>query len=411
MFKLCTLNLDACEIFRIEINQSVNGRSAAPHGIQQKICRDFLSVFAPSGALVAPQRDLKEIIVLASTDFFKGTEFHSWLQKECLEVKQNNRADTHSVEECLRYSIVVWLEPHHYYRCGKALLKGPFLEPEVQQAVRIFYCTSCGDLFLRVTPEIVRLFRLETWELDEPPTGRKWVYCLPKLGRGQLVEKHSRLPPDCGFATYGEMRAYWKNCYGYDLPLAESEHYYDVWFNGINNSFLYPDYCVMSSEPVSIQFRDEYTMTRLASEEFCNVFASTEHRICGEKAYMVAADPKLIKLSVLPTGSSSRRRKIASNVDLYQPREKETFPVDIPHVNGVNVKDEKSETYGKQNQVSAAPATKFGKIRKSFPLPIEKKRMSAAASTTAQNSQKLLFEMPGVTSKSTPSRKRRINVE
>lgn len=40
----------------------------------------------------------------------------------------------------------------------------------------------------------------------------------------------------------------------------------------------------MSSEPMPIQFRDGYTMTRRASEEFLSAFAAGKHMICGVEA-------------------------------------------------------------------------------------------------------------------------------
>ncbi|RCN30376.1 hypothetical protein ANCCAN_23848 [Ancylostoma caninum] len=113
------------------------------------------------------------------------------------------------------------------------------------------------------------------------------------------------------------MRAYWKNCYGYDLPSKEPAAYYDIWYNGINNSFLYPDFCVMSSEPMPIQFRDEYILTRRASEEFFSAFVSGKHMICGVEAQLATVDPKLISLSVRPLGSESRRRRISSSKPVH----------------------------------------------------------------------------------------------
>ncbi|EYB93488.1 hypothetical protein Y032_0181g841 [Ancylostoma ceylanicum] len=183
MYKLCTINLEECEVVQVEINQRVDGRSASPHGIQQKMCRDFLSIFSAYGALVAPQRDLKEIMIVARTEFLVGTQFRCWLHKECLKVKQSSRADSLSVEECLRYSIVVWLESHHYYRCGKGLLKGPFLGANDPRSLRILfavYCTSAGEIYLRISFEVVRLFPLEPWQVGDPTVEPRWVFCLPK---------------------------------------------------------------------------------------------------------------------------------------------------------------------------------------------------------------------------------------
>uniref|UniRef100_W6NBH9 Uncharacterized protein DKFZp781G0119-like n=1 Tax=Haemonchus contortus TaxID=6289 RepID=W6NBH9_HAECO len=300
MYKLCSVDLENCRVLHLEINQRVDGRSASPHGVQQKMCRDFLHEFASSGTLISPQRSLKEIMVVGRDDFVSNsaTKFQQWLRKQSVTVKSINRADSVSLEDCLRYSLVVWVESHQYYRCGKALLKGPFLEGNPYNLTRIWFvvhCTSSGEVFLRISPETVRLFPLESKHIRDSATEPRWVYCLPKLGRGQLVGRYRNIPEDSAFANYAQMRAYWKNCHGYDLPLTEPKNYYNVCFNGIRSSFLYPDFCVLSSEPQPIGFLEEQKTALVAVEEFSRSFFSEEHFICGERCKFIPSKSEFVR--------------------------------------------------------------------------------------------------------------------
>ncbi|RCN30336.1 hypothetical protein ANCCAN_23893 [Ancylostoma caninum] len=217
-----------------------------------------------------------------------------------------------------------------------------------------------------------------------------------RLGRGQLVGKHSCLPPDCGFATYGEMRAYWKNCYGYDLPSKEPAAYYDIWYNGINNSFLYPDFCVMSSEPMPIQFRDEYILTRRASEEFFSAFVSGKHMICGVAAQLATVDPKLISLSVRPLGSESQRRRISSLKPALSHPHGKSFLMDL-----ITSTDDPSST-GKFEEEPKAHLRSIGPTVGSSLLPEATPSLSTGTPSfamiprTTKTPQKLLSSMSRV---------------
>ncbi|WKX91178.1 hypothetical protein Q1695_009761 [Nippostrongylus brasiliensis] len=315
MYKLCTINLDECRVAYLEINQNVDGRSSSPHGIQYKMCRDFFSEFSGSGTLVCPLRQLNQLMVVGRADFIPyAPTFQYWTRKQHVSVKTVDRADSLSVAECVRYGIIVWLESHQYYRCGKALIKGPFLSSSAVRAVMIYFdvhCTSLGEIYLRVSPQTVYLSPLEPWQVESTPP--RWVFCLPKLGRGQLVGKHTDLPADSGFDSYAQMRAYWKNCYGYDLPLAAPSMFYDVWFNGIRSSFLYPDFCVLSSEPQPIRFRDECGEVQRSLEQFSEALTSGKHTICGELCNFYPADPSAVGIPVF--SECSRRKAIPKTRD------------------------------------------------------------------------------------------------
>uniref|UniRef100_A0A0K0DHE7 DUF4708 domain-containing protein n=1 Tax=Angiostrongylus cantonensis TaxID=6313 RepID=A0A0K0DHE7_ANGCA len=303
MYQLCSIDLESCSVLHLEINQEIDDRSTSPHGVQQKMCRDFLSAFSTYGILVAPQRSLKEIMIVGRSDCFSNetVDFQGWLTKEFVTIKASNQADCLSVEKCLRFSIFVWLESHQYYRCGSDLIKGPFLGVTSSTLTRIVltvHCTSVGEVLLRVSPETVRLYPLTAGLLGNRSEQHRWVFCLPKLSRGQVVTRYRRLPSDSAFANYLEMRAYWKNCHGYDLPLEEPETYYDVLFKGLRSPFLYPDFCVLSSEPEVLHFREEYATTVAAINEVLQAFASKKHHICMQEAR-----------ALLPKGFTSATRK------------------------------------------------------------------------------------------------------
>ncbi|KAJ1347284.1 hypothetical protein KIN20_002310 [Parelaphostrongylus tenuis] len=304
MYKLCPIDLDSCKVAHLEINQEIDDRSTSPYGVQQKLCRDFLSTFSRYGILVAPQRSLKEIMAVGRSDCFSDAtiNFEAWLTKQAVTIKAINRADCLSVEECVRFAIVVWLESHRYYRCGSDLIKGPFLGAAASskhtKIVFTVHCTSVGEVIIRVSSETVRLLPLTT-AASQLLRGRsteehRWVFCLPRLGRGQLVAQYRRIPDDSAFANYSEMRAYWKNCHGYDLPLEEPETYYDVLFRGFRSAFLYPDFCVLSSEPVPVHFREDYVTSAAAIDDFLLVFASRKHFICMEEVKLSMVDPNVI---------------------------------------------------------------------------------------------------------------------
>ncbi|VDL78618.1 unnamed protein product [Nippostrongylus brasiliensis] len=84
--------------------------------------------------------------------------------------------------------------------------------------------------------------------------------------------------------------------------------FYDVWFNGIRSSFLYPDFCVLSSEPQPIRFRDECGEVQRSLEQFSEALTSGKHTICGELCNFYPADPSAVGIPVF--SECSRRKAI-----------------------------------------------------------------------------------------------------
>lgn len=294
MYKLCSIDMEECRLLHLEINQRGDGRAASLHAVQLRICRSLLSTFASAGILVAPRSDVKGVIVVAGGDVAlpSSSTFKNWLLEHSVKVEAVGRVDSRSVVECLQYTLPVFLESQQYYRIGNALIKGPFLGTSTHSYTIIefaAYCNSAGELFLRVSSEIVSLTPLQHWR---PPDWAKThrVLCLPRLGRGRLLATYRSMPPHSAFSNYAEMRAYWKNCHGYDLPVTEPDCYYDVCFSGIEDTvFLYPSFCVLCAAVRAIRFDDQNTALP-ALDEFLRVFSSEKFIICGGTARLDPTD-------------------------------------------------------------------------------------------------------------------------
>ncbi|VDM78464.1 unnamed protein product [Strongylus vulgaris] len=122
--ELCTISLEECITYHLQIDQSIEDRSAAPRAVQRKLCREAAQLFEHHGAIVAPQQDYEVFVIVARCTFLEGKEFLDWLHDKFLKIVGTNRADTQMIEKCLHYTLTLWLAPHHYYTVGKTLVTG-----------------------------------------------------------------------------------------------------------------------------------------------------------------------------------------------------------------------------------------------------------------------------------------------
>ncbi|EYB93496.1 hypothetical protein Y032_0181g844 [Ancylostoma ceylanicum] len=247
-------------------------------------------------------------------------------------------------------------------------------------------------------------YSAQSWNLldtRQRATGGKTQLSAARLRIRYLRGDASVLEELCGFLRE----------YGYDLPLNEPAAYYDIWYNGINSSFLYPDFCVMSSEPMPIQFRDEYILTSRASDEFLSDFASGKHMICGVEAQLATVDPKFISLPVRPLGSESRRRRISTKPTVSHPRENRSFLVDLvsstDSVNSTGKFEEDSKPY----LPSFGPTVDPSRLQEATPFLSSGTPSFARIPRTTKTPQKLMPSKPKVNTEVVRNRKRRIDVE
>uniref|UniRef100_A0A8R1Z6L3 DUF4708 domain-containing protein n=1 Tax=Pristionchus pacificus TaxID=54126 RepID=A0A8R1Z6L3_PRIPA len=285
-------------------------RSSA-HAEQCATVRKLIGHTAIGGVIGHPVvGDVARIVILIRKEFVEPSSPSSALFDEAcrvleLKVTSVDVPDGEVIEQCIRYTLCVWLEPE-WCRVGDALMQSAFLyrgkgSPNDRLA-RIEVAVSCsadGDVLLSLKPSLMRVYIVEPWFLSDAAALQfdpKWACCLPKLGKGRIVGVHRRLPPACPFPSWAHIRHYWGNAYGYHLPSQEPEAYYDVLFNGMKKSMIYPYYCVCSGEPEEAPFR----MAAEAAAQTVAVFEATLNRrrptMLGEKVRVAAA----------PAGASAR---------------------------------------------------------------------------------------------------------
>ncbi|CAI2311710.1 unnamed protein product [Caenorhabditis sp. 36 PRJEB53466] len=213
------------------------------------------------------------------------------------KVKIKKECDSFAVEQCLSFTIFYLMEKVDWFRIGDSFVQGDFLSWKKNNIPKIqikTHCSSSGEIYINFLAEMIRVYPFEHWILDPeerftdlnsgPITHEirpRWISCLPKLGKGRIVRVHRRIPETSPFETYAQMKAYWKKTYGYDLPAAEPEVFYDVKFNN-GQTMLYPLCCVLSAAPEVIPVRANSTYTKEALALFLKAFKDASIVVCGK---------------------------------------------------------------------------------------------------------------------------------
>ncbi|CAJ0594188.1 unnamed protein product [Cylicocyclus nassatus] len=238
---------------------------------------------------------------------------------------------------------------------------------EVAKVDYSIHCTSSGEVFIRASAETVILPSLESQQICGPLPIPRTVRCLPNLGRGQLMAVLDSIPPDHLF-SYEEMRFYWNNCYGYDLPLEEPRIYYEVRFGGLG-TFLYPDYCVLQSKPLPLKPQYAHVSAASALEEFTSKLLAGNRMICGERVQLTGTG-NFPHLPASPKGGSSRKVSLDFGPfdSLYSGSD---VPLNMRPISGTNIYAKppvSSETPGKSempiNHLTCVEADLAKRVRK-----------------------------------------------
>ncbi|CAD6186418.1 unnamed protein product [Caenorhabditis auriculariae] len=259
---LVSVNLENLIAVYLKIDMKFDNRHAAEHGVQQQICRDIIqNTSFLKGSMVSPQRDLSSVLLLGKRDIIDSKEFSEWLQQVHLTVFSKEDANSYALEKCTKYSLFCWMQEAGWNKVGTTLMNAKNLFETNTYCPRMkidLHCTNSGEVYMKTSAEFVSMLFLELWDLGESEktfrqqsqnVKSRWVTCLPKLGKGRVVRIHREVPNDSPFSDYSQVKTYWKNVYGYRLPSGPPPFFCDVLFNGERDPFLYPSYCVLSSNP------------------------------------------------------------------------------------------------------------------------------------------------------------------
>nr|XP_046467090.1 uncharacterized protein LOC124211751 [Neodiprion pinetum] len=81
-----------------------------------------------------------------------------------------------------------------------------------------------------------------------------WVHVLPSFKRGKVTSISKKIPQTCSFNSYEQIKEYWKNMYGYNLPESDvGLIYYQVCFPWPEqNYYHYPSCCIKAVQPTQL---------------------------------------------------------------------------------------------------------------------------------------------------------------
>ncbi|PIC51034.1 hypothetical protein B9Z55_001701 [Caenorhabditis nigoni] len=328
-----TLNMKKLKSVYLSVDMEYDNRKNAALAILSKLSRDLLETCkAFGGCLAIPQRDLCTILLTIDPENLKNEVLVGFLEKQMIKIKLESDCDTLSIESSLPFAVFYFMEKVGWFRIGECFVQGDFLSWNHTNLPRIQIMTHCserGNVYIKLTAEFVRIHPFEHYILDSDerftdlhsgPITRKirrprWISCLPKLGKGQIVKIHRKIPEDAPFENYTQMMSYWKKTYGYNLPNSEPEVYYDIQFHN-GQSMLYPWYCILTGTPEVLPIRANSNVTKDALAMFLKSFKEAGIEICGYKMGSESQDCLAVKsymdvMSMKPNSNLPKIQKVS----------------------------------------------------------------------------------------------------
>uniref|UniRef100_A0A914XFX5 DUF4708 domain-containing protein n=1 Tax=Plectus sambesii TaxID=2011161 RepID=A0A914XFX5_9BILA len=276
--------LDELAAFYLRIKEERLENGPCRHQVQHALARELLELRNVGDSLLAPTTTLDQILIVGRKEVLHSSAFADDIAVRQLKILRELRVEAWMVEACFKFTLLNRLAPE-WNRVGVALIQGSeFLGDSGRLKLRRLlvevHCTTSGQMYLKLLPDLCKMFPLEPWQLGRPVQPR-WCFMLPKLSRGQVIDVREDLPADSQFADYDELRQYWMDSYGYSLPPAAPPVYFDVVFYGLRNEvFTYPSYCVLTAEP-AVYPSDQETRKEIV-HDFAEQLAEKMPSVCGQ---------------------------------------------------------------------------------------------------------------------------------
>ncbi|XP_030623479.1 uncharacterized protein C18orf63 homolog [Chanos chanos] len=236
---------------------------------QIKSCRDLLFLY--SDVIASPVLGSSGgVMTVMAITFFKRGIIQAYAQRHGLQLGAPQRVLPVSLQACLSYSLIARLAPR-WNKAGQFLIAGKdFLSVSGKlNAVVLEMSVTENQLCISVQASAVRLPPATLEDFDLPPlvvrnfltngdavvntdVSNNWCYILPSMKKGQIVSISHRIPAECPFQSYPELRAHWSSMYGYVLPAVGDENmvYCGVYFKLVGKRlFTYP-LCCVRTQPV-----------------------------------------------------------------------------------------------------------------------------------------------------------------
>ncbi|PAA89176.1 hypothetical protein BOX15_Mlig028932g1 [Macrostomum lignano] len=219
--------------------------------------------------LVAPSTDpsCTHLVIIGKSDYMKQKEITSRITRLKLTILVTGKTCSGDLEKALKFTIQTRLSKN-WAPCADLLIQGQdFLDSRNNSSilsVKVNFCAtnSSLDMTLKPVSSILPLFSLDGLGvpaevstsflrtdgsfITEDFIPNRWVYVLPSMKKGEVVEIRKDLPIDSPFNSFEELKIYWLNLYGYKLPSSESDIFYvQVLFRMLSaEPMTYPSCCV-----------------------------------------------------------------------------------------------------------------------------------------------------------------------
>lgn len=285
--------------------------------------------------LVSPTSTPDQLILIVPKDLWDSPKWKDDVQHMGVQILYELRVTDGMLEHGVRYTLMTRLAPE-WNRVGGLMIQGTDFLSSMQRkkykAIELsIHSNSSGQLYLKMKPEILRMYPLEEWQTTtrntlmsqarnsssacaRHPEFTTWVYVLPKLTKAQCVGIRQGLPPETGFKNYALLKEFWWQTYGYSLPNEPPKYYYDIYFSRSRGGppLIYPEYCVLSGLPspaqgVSPKERD------VALTAFIQILCRKMTSVCGLPLDLKIISgemrvPKLTPLSEVGQNGTERER-------------------------------------------------------------------------------------------------------
>ncbi|XP_011641376.1 uncharacterized protein C18orf63-like [Pogonomyrmex barbatus] len=221
-------------------------------------CRQLLQETPQAMAAPITNRKLLEtgssLYVISTKEFFKSCTFRDHL--DALNIQVMDLLDPVPIyiyKSCLLYTVEYKLAPQ-WNKVGMYLVEGDFLTSTGSVNAITLNIKDIRDnnahLHVEASNLKIPFLRLKTTRSSQHDL-QSPVRVLPSMKMANILSVSKRIGEK--FKTYENLRAYWKNMYGYMLPdYEEGFLFYNVEFFYFKSSiFIYPEMC-LASGPLEI---------------------------------------------------------------------------------------------------------------------------------------------------------------
>uniref|UniRef100_T1ISB7 DUF4708 domain-containing protein n=1 Tax=Strigamia maritima TaxID=126957 RepID=T1ISB7_STRMM len=236
-------------------------------------CRELIAI-EPN--IIASPHDIHDntMQLILQKSFYKSGNLQQNLMKLELKEEKLMAVTNRDYQVCFHYTLVVKLAPRwneigsQSYENGILLVQGAnfltskkplpaltlevnVMTSEVQISLQPFMIKIPVTKFTNfgITAKVAKEFSSKEINIiPDKHIKRQWCSIFPSMKMGKVVEISREISSYSNFKDYAEMRVFWKNNYGYQLP-SRNDFYYGVYFSQFGRTLTYPRCCILPEKP------------------------------------------------------------------------------------------------------------------------------------------------------------------